>query len=68
MDKKKRRAGFLFVLPWIIGILLFTLIPMIAALYIGFTDWTIIGNAKFIGLKNYQDIFKNERSFIKLYG
>ncbi|HHT39992.1 MAG: sugar ABC transporter permease [Acholeplasmatales bacterium] len=67
MDKKKRRAGFLFVLPWIIGILLFTLIPMIAALYIGFTDWTIIGNAKFIGLKNYQDIFKNEDFYQALW-
>lgn len=60
MREKRERAGFYFVLPWLIGLCLFTALPMVAAVYIGMTDWDIVGNASFIGLKNYIKLFQAE--------
>lgn len=64
--KKREKQGFLFILPWLIGLLLFTLAPMIAAGYISLTDWNIVGNPNFIGFKNYMKIFKSDDFFHSL--
>ncbi len=63
---KKERIGFLFVLPWVVGFVIFTLVPMVAALYISLTDWSIVGNAKFIGLDNYIKLFSSENFYASL--
>lgn len=52
--------GFSFILPWVLGFLIFTVGPLIAALYIGFTDWNSLTAPNFIGFKNYIDLFKDE--------
>lgn len=49
-------TGYCFILPNVIGVVLFTLIPIIYSLIISFTDWNFtqgIGNWNFIGLQNY---------------
>lgn len=51
-------AGFLFLLPWLIGLLVFTVGPMIASLYLSFTDYNLLRSPladppPFIGLDNY---------------
>lgn len=58
--KNKNKIGFLFILPWLIGLIGFTIVPMISALFISMTDWSIIGNAEFIGLQNFKDILNDE--------
>src|SRR5258706_14721627 len=52
------RTGYLFILPWVIGFLLFTAGPMLASLYLSFTDYNVIKNADpvVIGGRNYSDI------------
>lgn len=67
MKKKRQRAGFYFVLPWLIGLCLFTALPMVAAVYISMTDWDIVGNADFIGLKNYINLFQAEEFINSLW-
>lgn len=62
--KKRQRAGFNFILPWLIGLIVFTALPMLAAVYISMTDWDIVGNAHFIGLQNYVKLFQEE-NFIR---
>lgn len=64
---KKQRVGFLFILPWLIGLILFTLLPMIAAAYISLTDWSIVGDAQFIGFENYTNIFKSSEFYKSLW-
>ena len=61
--KNKDRIGFVYVLPWVIGFVIFTVIPMIAAVYISLTDWSILGSPNFIGMKNYLDIFKDGKFY-----
>src|SRR5262245_6587776 len=52
--------GLLFVSPWLLGFLGFTLYPLISSFYYSFTRYDVLRPAKFIGLKNYQDIFLND--------
>lgn len=58
--KKRQRAGLYFILPWLIGLVLFTAVPMVAAVYISMTDWNIVGNAEFVGFQNYITLFHSE--------
>jgi len=67
MNKKQSIAGFLFVSPWVLGLLVFTLVPMIAAAYISLTDWSIIGTANFIKFDNYKEIFQSEDFYHSLW-
>jgi ABC-type sugar transport system permease subunit len=62
-SKYNNKAAFLFLLPWIIGVLLFTIWPMIQSLWLSFTDYSIYGSAKFIGLDNYKEMFFDDRMF-----
>ena len=58
-----RRAFWVyaFATPWILGLLIFTVGPILASLYFGFTDYNIIKPAKWVGLANYQRaLFKDD--------
>lgn len=55
--------GLLFVSPWLIGFLSFTLYPLASSLSYSFTRYDVLRPAKFIGLKNYQDIFFHDDLF-----
>lgn len=63
----KKWTGLAFISPWIIGTLLFVIGPMIFAAYISLTNWPIIGQAEFIGLQNYVEIFKDEKFYNALF-
>jgi multiple sugar transport system permease protein len=56
------RWGTLFIMPWIIGFILFTAGPMLVSLYLSFTDFSLIKNAapNWLGTKNYADILSLE--------
>jgi multiple sugar transport system permease protein len=55
MSSRRREAitFYLTISPWLIGFLVFTLVPMAIALYLGFTDWDLFGAPRWIGLDNY---------------
>jgi multiple sugar transport system permease protein len=48
------RAAYLFLVPWMLGILLITLVPMATSLYLSFTDYRLGGSPEFVGLANYR--------------
>lgn len=50
-------AGYVFIAPWFIGFIAFTLGPFIASIILSFLDYAMIGDAKFIGLANYRKMF-----------
>ncbi|GHV31474.1 sugar ABC transporter permease [Spirochaetia bacterium] len=64
---KYNNIGFLFVLPWVTGLILFTIFPVGAAVFISMSDWSIIGSAEFIGLGNFVEIFKDEMFYRSLW-
>ena len=53
-------AGYLFIMPVILGLLIWTFGPMIASLYLSFTDYPLLKAPTFIGLRNYRDMFTEE--------
>ncbi|MFW6030366.1 MAG: carbohydrate ABC transporter permease, partial [Halanaerobiales bacterium] len=57
-------AGFIFISPWLIGFISFTIIPMILSLGVSFTRYDVISAPEWIGLKNYIDIFTVDSTFI----
>src|SRR6266851_4920696 len=59
IHEQQRVWGWIFLSPWIIGFLAFTLLPMIASLVFSFTDFTIGKDVHFIGLENWQNLFKD---------
>jgi multiple sugar transport system permease protein len=56
----RREAGafYLFVLPWLLGFLAFTLYPMLASTYYSFTTYNVV-EMKFIGLQNYKELLRD---------
>ena len=62
---KQSVAGYIFILPFIIGFLVFTIIPMISSLYLSFTDYSILGSPKWVGLKNYIKMFTKDSKYLK---
>ncbi len=56
-------AGYVFILPFIIGLLVFTLIPFLTSLYLSFTEYNILSPAKWVGLDNYKEMFFEDPLF-----
>jgi multiple sugar transport system permease protein len=54
--------AYVFMSPAILGLLLFTLGPMVASLLLSFTEYNLLRPPQWIGLENYQDMFE-ERLF-----
>jgi oligogalacturonide transport system permease protein len=66
VTRKKRSfqyIGLIYVLPWILGLLIFQLYPFIASFYYSLTDYNMVNAPKFIGLDNYKQIFTNDPGF-----
>jgi len=55
--------GYLFVSPFTIGFALFSAFPILAVLYLGFTDYSVFEAPKWVGPKNYIKIFTDDRLF-----
>lgn len=53
----KKNIGFLFILPWLIGFLVFKLYPFASSLYYSFTDYQLFDGISKYTLENYVDIF-----------
>jgi len=50
---RDNKAGYLFLLPWLIGLFVITIGPLIASLYLSFTEYSLIESPKWIGVQNY---------------
>lgn len=59
LGTSERFAGVAFVTPAILGILTFTMVPIVMALWVSFRDWngiTAPGASNYIGMQNYRDL------------
>ena len=64
--KKKgdKYAGYVFLLPWLIGFIGLTLIPMGMSLYYSFTNYNLLSAPQFVGLTNYIKMFTSDYHFL----
>ncbi|HEY8754691.1 MAG TPA: sugar ABC transporter permease [Arthrobacter sp.] len=54
------KIALLFIFPALIGFVAFFLIPTIRGIYLSFTEYSILGDPTWIGVKNYTAIFSDE--------
>lgn len=66
--KKGISEGFWFILPFILGLAVFRLIPFIYTAYLSFTSSNMMtGESGFIGFSNYQRLLKDDNFYLSLW-
>jgi len=55
-------AGYAFILPNLLGFLIFTLLPVIASLCLAFVKWDVLTPPHFVGIKNFVDLLGFHRA------
>lgn len=65
LKRAENKAAYLFLAPWFIGIVLITALPMLASLYLSFTDYRILAPPQWVGWDNYVRLFTADRRFVK---
>ncbi|WP_428983204.1 carbohydrate ABC transporter permease [Phytohabitans maris] len=59
-------AGYVFLSPWLLGLMAVTAVPMLLSLYISFTDYDILSplsEVEWVGLDNYERMFTADPSY-----
>ncbi|WP_242985449.1 carbohydrate ABC transporter permease [Vallitalea okinawensis] len=59
------KMGYLFIAPWLIGFIVFTLVPFVASFFLSLSQYDIVSSPVWIGLDNYKNILFNDPRFIK---
>jgi multiple sugar transport system permease protein len=65
MSRETQRTlwGYLFVLPWLLGFMLFTFYPILATLYLSFCDYRVLSPPRWVGLENYRSLLADPDYF-----
>jgi ABC transporter, permease protein len=61
---KKHKSSYLFLLPFMLMFILFTVIPVLAAMLLGFTDFNTVSFPTFSGVANYARMFIDDDVFL----
>ena len=54
-----KRTGFWFILPSMIFVLIFFLVPLVAVLIMSMTNFPLLGDVEYVGLQNYTDMMSD---------
>lgn len=58
---------YLFIAPWLIGLVVFLVYPLVNSLYLSFTRYTVGTNPVWIGMENYSSSFRDPRFLNSLW-
>ena len=62
----KTEKGIIFVLPALLGTLIFIVIPIFCSFALSFTEWDLLGDIKFVGFDNYISVI-TQKEFINIF-
>lgn len=60
MKRREHLAFLFFVTPNLLGVLLFTAVPVLVGFGISFTDWNMLSDPNWVGLQNYRDLLEDD--------
>ena len=60
LARREALWAYAFIAPWTIGFLIFTIGPMLASLFFSFTDYNIVDTPRWIGIRNYVNLFHDD--------
>lgn len=66
LKNKDNVSAFIFLLPCLIGSLIFIIIPVFCSLGLSFCDWNLLSKPSFVGFDNYISLFSEEEFFLVL--
>ena len=61
---KRYKVGYFMVAPFMLLFFVFTIIPVVASLFVGFTDYNMLEVPNWVGLDNYITLFLEDDLFI----
>jgi len=61
---KRYKVGYFMIIPFMVLFFIFTIIPVVASLFVGFTDYNMIEIPNWVGLDNYITLFLDDDLFI----
>lgn len=64
-DIKKNKDCYLMLMPFMIFFIVFTVLPVLMSVPIGFTDFNMAQSPEFVGFSNYINLFLSDKIFIK---
>ena len=67
IEAVRRRNGYFFIAHWVIGLIVFTLLPILSSIRYSFSDVTIEAGGidiKFVGLKHFKEILNNDPNYL----
>lgn len=65
MIYNSKKTGFMFILPFVIGLFLFTAFPFVASFALSFMEYDVVSTREFVGLENYKYMFADDDLFWK---
>jgi len=68
LKKQENLMGYLFASPWLLGLIVLGMFPILASFYISFTNYDMLSFPRFIGFANYRILFTNDNLFWKSMG
>jgi len=68
LKKQENMMGYLFATPWLLGLIVLGMFPILASFYISFTNYDMLSFPRFIGFANYRILFTNDNLFWKSMG
>lgn len=66
IEELKARYGFMFILPWLIGLIIFFFIPIVQSVIYSFSDVVASGGSKWVGIKHYRELLVSDPNYPKL--
>jgi multiple sugar transport system permease protein len=60
LRRKEATFGFIAILPWLLGFLIFTAGPMVFSAYLIFTEWELITPPEWVGLANIRTLLDDQ--------
>lgn len=66
LGRRARRdlTAYAFLTPWLVGVVVLTLGPMVASLYLAFTDYDLLSSPHWIGLGNVVEMFTDDPRYL----
>ncbi|AZR73252.1 ABC transporter permease [Anoxybacter fermentans] len=63
LRRRENLLGYLFILPWILGFLIFTVFPMGYSIWLSFTKWNLFTPPRWVGFDNYVKLLTEDPKF-----
>ncbi|WP_369371615.1 carbohydrate ABC transporter permease [Promicromonospora sp. Populi] len=60
-EKGDGKAAALFLMPWFVGLVLIVVGPLLASLYLSFTNYNLLQDPELVGVENYRQLFQDPR-------